>query len=1015
MNDFGLGGLLLAQADKAAEAVSKVTGTTEASGPNSWLMLAVIVAIFAVPILLGNLLASALKLKDMAGRFSVVLLAFTLGVAPFAWHLYSGNQNGLTWQASVKNAIRLGIDLAGGTNLIFEVDHSASEKEITDQVMDQMVGAISKRINPGGLDEIVVRRVGFDRIEIIIPGVDPEEVQRAKDKMTRLGSLEFAILANSQDHADIIARARAIDGGERDLREDGRVIASWREVGLAGKEPNQTTKDVGEGGGVVTRQGRTLEDGKTVVPEFLVVFEREDRRVTGQFLTRVSPGTDESGGLSVDFRFDSEGARRFYILTRKYKPESDKSFHRRLAILLDGNVHSAPRINQPIGGSGQISGDFDRDEITELVSVLNAGALEVPIKPTPVSEMTIGPTLAQDVQEKGVNAILLAGGAVVVFMLLYYWVAGFIAVKCLALNLVLVMGTMAAINATFTLPGLAGLVLTIGMAVDANVLIFERIREELKRGSSLRMSINNGFAKAFTTIVDANVTTLLIAVVLYMIGTDQIRGFAVTLFIGIVMSMFTALFYGRLMFDVLERKRWLTNLKMASLVGATSWDFISKRKAALVVSVLLIGAGMTALVSRGEGNLDIDFTGGTMVTMEFESAVDRDAVKEALKTKFEYPSLEELHVTGEKAGIRFRMRTTMRDADAFEAMDGAKEETVASLINDAFEGNTKLVLKKVELTTFQFDDDVIPITVEPTEGEEKPAAASDDKFGGGQRVTLMFDAIVKPTTAADYLEKELSKFENDEKFSRYDNPGELIAFAEMDDKNVLELKVTSAINKADLEMALVQMQTTLANSPLLDEMNSFAGSVASEMQQSAILAMLASLIAIVAYIWFRFQRITFGLAAVVALVHDVLVVLGMVALASFAYGKGFNMLGLEEFKINLPMIAAFLTIVGYSLNDTIVVFDRIREVRGKNPNLTTEMLNTSLNQTLSRTLLTSLTTLVVVVILYAIGGEGIHGFAFCLVVGVIVGTYSSIYVASPVLLWLMNRTEGTAVTAGGRN
>ena len=190
MNDFGLGGLLLAQADKTADAVSKVAETTEASGPNSWLILAVIVAIIAVPILLGNLLAGMLKLKDMAGRFSVILLAFTLGIAPFAWHLYDGNQKGADLKTSlvggdvdgkrINGAIRLGIDLAGGTNLIFEVDHSASEKEITDQVMDQMVAAIAKRINPGGLDEIVVRRVGFDRIEIIIPGVDPDEVQRAK-------------------------------------------------------------------------------------------------------------------------------------------------------------------------------------------------------------------------------------------------------------------------------------------------------------------------------------------------------------------------------------------------------------------------------------------------------------------------------------------------------------------------------------------------------------------------------------------------------------------------------------------------------------------------------------------------------------------------------------------------------------------------------------------------------------------------------------------------------------------
>jgi SecD/SecF fusion protein len=1036
MNDFGLGGLLLAQVDTAAEAVTSVAKTVEvaeASGARSWIILAVIVAIFIVPILLGNLLSRVLKLQDMAGRFSVVLLAFTLGIAPFAWHLYDGSQNGLTVQASFKNAIRLGIDLEGGTNLIFEVDHSASEKEITDQVMDQMIGAISKRINPGGLDEIVVRRVGFDRIEIIIPGVDPDEVQRAKDKMTRLGSLEFAILANRQDHGPngkrtpsdapaalkiegIIARAQKLRSDEKDLRVDGRIIASWREVGLAGKAPNQVLKDVGTSGDVVTREGRRLDNG-IVVPEFLVIIEREDHRVTGQFLTRASAGQDENARLTVDFLFDTAGGRRFRLLTTKYRPESDKSYFRRLAILLDGNVHSAPNINQPIERQGQISGDFDPEEITELVSVLNAGALEVPIKSTPVSEMTIGPTLAQDVQEKGVNAILLAGAAVVVFMLAYYWVAGFIAVKCLALNLVLVMGTMAAINATFTLPGLAGLVLTIGMAVDANVLIFERIREESKRGSSLRMSINNGFAKAFTTIVDANVTTLLIAVVLYMIGTDQIRGFAVTLFIGIVMSMFTALFYGRLMFDVLERKRWLTNLKMGSLVGATSWDFISKRRAALVVSVLLIGAGMAALFSRGEKNLDIDFTGGTMVTFEFESAVDRGDVKEALEAKFDSVSLEELQITGETAGTRFRMRTTMRDADAFEAIGGAddgEEETVASLINDAFKDNTELVLRKVALETIEFDKDPIAIVTEPAEGEEAPATGGDDKFSGGQRVALTFDAPVKLKTAADYLEQELSTFRNPEGFGKYDNPGELIEMS-LAVENTMTLRATADIDKVDLDAALGQMQETLKNSPLLDEMNSFAGSVASEMQQSAILAMLASLIAIVAYIWFRFQRITFGLAAVVALVHDVLVVLGMVALASFAYGKGFTSLGLEEFKINLPMIAAFLTIVGYSLNDTIVVFDRIREVRGKNPNLTIEMLNTSLNQTLSRTLLTSLTTLVVVVILYAIGGEGIHGFAFCLVIGVIVGTYSSIYVASPVLLWLMNRTEGTPVTAGGRN
>jgi SecD/SecF fusion protein len=218
------------------------------------------------------------------------------------------------------------------------------------------------------------------------------------------------------------------------------------------------------------------------------------------------------------------------------------------------------------------------------------------------------------------------------------------------------------------------------------------------------------------------------------------------------------------------------------------------------------------------------------------------------------------------------------------------------------------------------------------------------------------------------------------------------------------VRSTSAVPQEDFEAVLSSMKTTLDTSPLFDEVNTFASAVASEMKQSAVLAIVISLLAIVGYIWFRFQKITFGFAAVVALVHDVLVVLGLVALASYLNGNPLgNALLLNDFRINLPMVAAFLTIVGYSLNDTIVVFDRIREVRGKNPELTAEIVNTSLNQTLSRTLLTSLTTFMVVIILYCIGGEGIHGFAFCLTLGVMVGTYSSIYVASPVLIWLMNR------------
>lgn len=311
-------------------------------------------------------------------------------------------------------------------------------------------------------------------------------------------------------------------------------------------------------------------------------------------------------------------------------------------------------------------------------------------------------------------------------------------------------------------------------------------------------------------------------------------------------------------------------------------------------------------------------------------------------------------------------------------------------------------------------------------GEVKKLTGSADSPAGTE-VELTFSGDLKPSTVETYLKEEIAKIKNEDGSDKYERIPEFQvqgatagekedetadASAEAARHKKMVAQFGPDLSAADLETALAEMKTVMATTAVLDEVNSFDSSVASEMQESALMAMLISLVAIVAYIWFRFQRITFGLAAVVALVHDVLVVLGLVALGAYLSNTALGpLMGLTDFKINLPMIAAFLTIVGYSLNDTIVVFDRIREVRGKNPALTTSMVNESLNQTLSRTLLTSLTTLIVVLILYAIGGEGIHGFAYCLVLGVFVGTYSSIFIASPVLVWLMNRPGSATARA----
>lgn len=961
----------------AAEVTEKTT-----SQVSVWFIFGIICAVFVLPFIIGVLIARALKLKEYSRKIGLVLFTAIIAATPFVWQIANGND----W----RNAIRLGIDLAGGSNMVFEVDEAKSEKELSNDVMDQMVGAIGRRINPSGTEEVTVRKVGQNRIEVIVPGADSEDVQRIKSLITRLGSLEFDIVANRRDreHASIIARAE--EGTGKDVRDsEGRVIASWREV---------NGDDTYAGTHQIVARPITREDG-TQGEEVLVIIEPdEQRRVTGKYLVRARQSTDQNGAPAVTFVFNAKGGNLFSQLTAKNRPSKD-GFERHLAVLLDGKVQSAPGIRDTIGSEGQITGRFTQEEISELLNVLNAGALEVPLKTEPVSEFSISPLLGSDVQEKGKQAIIIAAIAVIVFMLIYYRFSGVVANICLTLNLLLVMGAMSFIDATFTLPGLAGLVLTIGMAVDANVLIFERIREEKSRGSSLRMAINNGFARAFTTIVDANLTTLIVAVVLYIIGTDQVRGFAVTLFIGITMSMFTALYVGRLFFDIFERKRWITDLKMMSIVGSTNIDFISKKMITSTLSILLILIGLGAVVMRGQENFDIDFTGGTMVTFEFDDKQEIDDVRSLLQKEFGNSlTLEELQLSNDPGseGRYFRLRTTLNDADANEG-DEKATDTIRKKLDEAFKNSDK----KLRKVTMDF-------------GEIKKLKGSETSPAGAE-VELGFSGDLKTSTVETYLKEAIAGIETSDRSVKYERIPELQLTgitADKTDSNVAQSnrykKMTAQtgpdLEIADLKTALASMQAAMATTAILDEVNSFDSSVASEMQESAILAMLISLIAIVAYIWFRFQRITFGLAAVVALIHDVLVVLGLVALGATMSNTALGiMLGLNDFKINLPMIAAFLTIVGYSLNDTIVVFDRIREVRGKNPALTNAMVNTSLNQTMSRTLLTSITTLIVVLILYAIGGEGIHGFAYCLVLGVIVGTYSSMFIASPVLVWLMNR------------
>jgi len=973
-----------------------------ATGPGGFVILLLVLAILVLPFVIGSFVAKGLNVPEWSSRIGVVILTLLLGISPFLMSLLKGQPLG--------ERFRLGIDLAGGTNMVFQV--RGEGKEITPGVMDQMVGAVSRRINQSGTEEITVRAVGTDRIEVIVPGEDPQTVDDIKRRITRLGSLEFFTVANRAD-SDIIRLAQGLDLSRKEVVINGEVRARWVPAAEKNGEPKLLTD-----ADVISRPLKAEREVNGRVEsydtqEYLLLVSPKEEQVTGQYLRSAVRDFDpQNGEIVVSFAFDQTGAYLFGQLTGRNVPR-DGVPNRRLAIVLDGRVDSAPFIREQITSRGQISGGqggFTAEEAGELVAVLNAGALEVPIDPKPLSEATVDPTLGADVRQKGVTATAISGLAVIVFMLVYYRFAGLIAVISLILNLVLTVGLMVAIPATFTLPGIAGLVLTIGMAVDANVLIYERMREEIDRGSSTRIAIQNGFEKAFITIFDSNVTTLLTSVVLFYFGTDQIRGFAVTLFIGLAVSMYTALYVGRLLFDLSERCGLLKQISMMRAIGETNLDFMKYRNHLFTVSGVLIAIGLLFFAMRGEKNYDIDFTGGTMVAFQTTEPQKTDDVSAVLQQEFgDDFALERLSVgeeSGEGTGKYFRLRTTDREvaADGAEAQVSS-EDRVRERVNKAFSGNSAIKLRMVSLEVTA----VKPVVVDAA--DNSVAAVARMKFKDGSESDLKFTEELAFGTATDLMTAALSEIRKADSGDLIGLEGTAGSGMEGSERSVKKfssftVRVLPDVTSEQLTQALSAVQQQLAATPLFDEVNTFASAVARETRVDATIAVLLSILGISAYIWFRFQNLIFGLAAVVSLVHDVLITLGSLAVASTISGTGLgDLLLIDDFRINLSMIAAFLTLVGYSLNDTIVVFDRIREVRGKNPLVTSGIVNTSLNQTLGRTLMTGVTVFIVVVILYVFGGSGVHGFAWCLLIGSIAGTYSSVYIASPFLVWFLGQTK----------
>ncbi len=612
--------------------------------------LLIVLAVLIVPVVLGTWLARRWRMPDYATRISVVLFCLLAGIAI----TITG------WPP------KLGIDLRGGVILVYEIDEDVelggpaeeqAEAGVADGEVDmeKLIAAVARRVNPGGVKEVTIREYGPNQIEIIIPEADEAEVERMKRIISSVGTLEFRILANERDHKALIERARAEDA-QKILSEDGKLLAWWVPV-TKGEERSFA--------GYNEIATRTRERRGEEFLEILVV--KDDFDVTGGYLTRAVPDVDQRGRPNVRFFFNAAGGRLFSGLTGNNLPDEVQDFTRKLGIILDGYLYSAPSIQSTISQQGEITGDFSKQEVQDLVDVLNAGSLPAALTKEPISQLATGPTLGRDTIRRGSFSMVLSLVLVLIFMVFYYRFAGLVACGALLMNIVLILAIMITIKAAFTLPGLAGLVLTVGMAVDANVLIYERIREELDRQATLRMAIRNGFGKAMSAIVDANITTLITATILYIVGTDQVKGFAVTLWLGVVLSMFTAIYCARTVFDIAERRRWITKLSMMRLLSRPNLDFLRHWRIAAVASIAVIAAGIAGVFARGQGLLDIDFTGGVSVEIVFDEPQPVAEIRSSL-AGLQDLVVSDVQVAGEAPGQRFIVNTSSppgRDAEEY--------------------------------------------------------------------------------------------------------------------------------------------------------------------------------------------------------------------------------------------------------------------------------------------------------------------------------------------------------------
>jgi SecD/SecF fusion protein len=718
-------------------------------------------------------------------------------------------------QRKAAGKVKLGIDLQGGTSYLVEMDMTqlANTNESAG-ALSQAVEVLRKRVDQFGVAEPIIQPAGDNQILVQLPGLSEAVKEEAKMRISQAAFLEFRLV--HEQSQQILERGEPIPPGHE-------VMRSRPEKQRDGKERSTT------------------------------VVVRKKPELTGSAVKSAMVIRGNLGEPQINFTMTSDGAVKFADLTKK-------NIGRGLAIVLDKELYSAPVIQSAIEtGSGQITGTFEPAEALRLASILE-NPLRAPLKI--VESQEVGATLGADSIQSGYKSAIYGVLAVSVFMLVYYLLAGMVANVALILNVIILIAAMCAVDTTFTLPGIAGIVLTVGMAVDANVLIYERIREERAKGKSLRGAIAAGYDRAFGTIFDSHVTTLISSIILIWLGTGPIKGFGVALSIGVAASLFTALLVTRVIFDFLLERNLLKELRMLHIIRTTKIDFMKWALPAFVASwaLILVGNGYGIFV-RGKDVMGVEFTGGSFVKLGYDQSqkMDIGTVRESIHKLGigDFMVVEQKDVGGNQS--TFRVTTRVQDEKKVDV-----------------EPTNKRVLAQLN--------------------QDFPAAKFVER-GSGTVGPTMGDAI----------------------------------------------------------------------------------------RDAAILSGIIAMFGILAYVAFRYE-FSFAVAAIIAIVHDLLMTSGVYFMA--------------QKQMNATTVAALLTIIGFSINDTIVIFDRIREdlklgVRGT----FRELVNQALNQTLSRTIITSGTVFIATMSLYIFGGGEINDFAFAFLVGILTGTYSSIYIASAIVLW----------------